>query len=313
MAATITPMTSPPPPAIPQRPTGSSGKHFITQAILRRFVGAAGGRLAYYDVERRVCGPVGPDGAARYEKLVLFNEHVAEKLWRLAEDRMPEAYLAIENRSLFDKPELVALLKDCIALHWARSPHARDRSDANFARVKEAQANSLITNWPNDLARSFQERHGGIIPVGPGGLRMIIEELQAPLTADVESGRWFSGRVPRFFERARMLAASRQLTVVVAIDGDFVLGDVPVVLLGHSKTDEPEVAFGEAELALLPIDPHYLLVLGAGDGWAEFDRAQVEEVNKCQVQWARRYVYFQPGSTTAVIDCPRRPRRGGLR
>jgi hypothetical protein len=300
-------MTSAPPLGIPQRPTGSSGKHFITQAILRRFVGSAGDRLAYYDIERHICRPVGPDRAGQYEKLVVFDEHVAEDLWRVAEERLPEAYRAIEDRSLFDKPELVALLKDSIALHWARSPHARDRSDANFARVKEAQANWWLANRSSDLARWFQERHSGIIPTGPGALRITIQELQATSTEIVNSGLWFSKRVPQFFETARMLAASRPLTVVHAADADFVLGDVPVVLLGHPKTDGPEVAFGDAESALLPIDPHYLLVIGEGEGWAKFGRAEVEDVNKRQLRSARRYVYFQPGSTNTVIECPRRP------
>ncbi|HLY13353.1 MAG TPA: DUF4238 domain-containing protein [Candidatus Limnocylindrales bacterium] len=280
----------------------AQGKHFLSRALLKRFeepVARGTGRpqllIAVVDVDTGRSHLKGKDGCGRYEELVKFDQDVAETHWGELENRLHPVYEALADGSLLSHPELVATVRDLVALHWARNPEMRLRSDATLGVVAARQRAEMIAQEPDKLAKLFYEQHG-IHAAGREALEMAVRAAQEPMHEVVRSGQWFSVRVHHFYERARELLVNRELLLVRAGEGEFVLGDAPVVLTGPSDTNSPDVAIAAATDVRMPIDPRWMVILGDRPGTVTYSLDEVLDANSTQVGKARRHTYMRPGS-----------------
>jgi hypothetical protein len=100
----------------------TADQHTITETLLGRFADASSGKLkAYYLPWRREYDNP-PSRVGRVKKYIKYDPQMYEDYWNAeVENHLPTAFAAVDNGTIFDHPDLVKVLKDCIALHWARS------------------------------------------------------------------------------------------------------------------------------------------------------------------------------------------------
>ena len=129
-----------------RRPTDNPTKdvHTVTKCLLARFADAETGKLKAYHVPRGLPGrreyDNPPSRVGRVPKYMKFRPQEHEDRWNAeVENHLPVAFAAVDDGTILDRPGLVSVLKDCIALHWARSAAYKQAHEERFRTVTEQQ------------------------------------------------------------------------------------------------------------------------------------------------------------------------------
>ena len=248
-----------------------------------------------FDRERDILHPTGSRGAFYYEDFIAHEPLAAEQRWGAVEQEMRQVYQLLARREVFNHPQAVATLRDLLAVHWARSPAIRLMHERVGAGVAEDQRRAWAAR-PDLLARAFTERTG-LAPAGPEALDWINQQLHV-LDPGVPE-RWFSDRNQIHYGHARDRFARSPLQIGYAADGEFLIGDVPVITLrpGHHGTGPHQaVALGDATQILMPISPTVMISLGPESLEVDLAQDAVEQFNLLQMRSYIRWVGCRPGS-----------------
>lgn len=100
-----------------------SGKqHVLSQVLQRRWASPPCKLIAVVDVSTgQVNDQRGPGGAGWEKDFIEHDPDVAEQLWKTVEDDLPSAFALLDRDDLAVPDRQADLIRDCIALHWARS------------------------------------------------------------------------------------------------------------------------------------------------------------------------------------------------
>jgi hypothetical protein len=289
----------------PERNNNVRDQHLVSQALLRRFTDSWPGRqgrvLASMNLDHPG-SPPRPAGTGRcgFEPDYLrYASRSAEALWKVTEDRLPEAAQAAMDGSLFQHPDLVQVIRDTMALHFVRSHQTPIvHRDAWLTTRDEARAQWLRNEAMLDWA--FFKRYGLHPAAGGRGAReAIVDELMRPMEELVGTGALLRIRIEHLFTEAKRIVNGAGLEIVSPAAGEFLIGDTPALAL---RFDRPHigpiggVAIGNAHQIVLPLGPRILASLGPTDSYGLVPAAMVEGLNEAQVRAARAHVYFRPGS-----------------
>lgn len=104
-------------------------QHVISQVILRRFTwdkppgGVEMARLDVNRLDRRV-RLLGTKACGKVDDFIRYASKDAEEMWSRIENAFPAALAAADDGSILDKPHLMEVIKDMLALHTVRSKEA---------------------------------------------------------------------------------------------------------------------------------------------------------------------------------------------
>lgn len=284
--------------------------HTVTEVLLGRFTDPATGKLKAYYLPRCREYDNPPSKVGRVFEYFKHDVQTHEKFWSdEVETFLPAAFEAVDDGTILNRPDLVKVLKDCIALHWARSAAYKDAHERLFKDVTEQQKREWFAKYKPTLASAFYDRYG-LYPAGDQALAHINDLIhEAPKI--VTSGEWFPKRVRENFNVARNRFADSKLEVArPPVGSQFLIGDCPALSL---KTDGgnlyAKVPIFEAGTIALPIGPHHSIGLGKGeDKWIDLDEATVEKLNTIQVDVALSWVMYHPSSGLKSFVDQVRPR-----
>ncbi len=221
-----------------------------------------------------------------------FIEHdpeAAEELWKTVENRMPDAFKSLDQCDEPIPAEEADLIRDCMALHWARSRAMRtamQRVETRFMNqaveeIKDSMKQLFPSGTCSDEALGLLER---IVQEGPDELR---------------DGRHFSSRVPEYFDLAKAIFRHSSLHIFDAPAGwEFALGDAPVLTTSEyidgGLGPHQGVALGDAELILMPFGPKVAVALAASPPARSVATVeQVRCINAWQVRAAEKEVFYR--------------------
>jgi hypothetical protein len=220
----------PPPPPRKQ--------HVVSQVLLRRFAVAGhieATALAHPDSGWRRRSPA---AVGYVEDFVRANAEEVEQVWGEVESRLAPALVDLDRGGSVESGGATEeALRDCLALHWARSRRVRAAADRAWDSVRTRSHADLATR-PDLLDRSFLQLTG-LHPAGPQARAIAIANdrlHEGP--DDVRSGRHFADRVVEFFERARIELATIHIAVydIPPEAEDLLLSDSPVVAPNSART-----------------------------------------------------------------------------
>jgi hypothetical protein len=286
--------------------------HTVTECLLARFADAQTGKLKAYYVPRGLPGrreyDNPPSRVGRVLKYMKFRPQEHEDRWNAGvENHLPAAFAAVDDGTILDHPGLVSVLKDCVALHWARSAAYKQAHEERFRTVTEQQKRLWKQN-PPALARAFYLRYG-LYPAGVQALNHINDLLHEEPEV-VTSGEWFAGQVDRYFDIARNRFADASLEVARAPEGrQFLIGDSPALSIGNRDGRVyTGVPLFEAGTLMLVIGPDHAIGLGKNsDQWIDLDGAHVTVLNAMQVNDAVAWVMYHPSSDMKAFVDENRP------
>jgi hypothetical protein len=278
----------PPPPPRKQ--------HVVSQVLLRRF--AVAGHIEASAVAHPDSGwrRRSPAAVGYVEDFVRANAEEVEQVWGEVESRLAPALVDLDRGGIVESGGATEeALRDCLALHWARSRRVRAAADRAWDKVRTRSHAGLATQ-PELLDRSFLQLTG-LHPAGPQA-RAIANDRLHDGPDDVRSGRHFADRVVEFFERAQIkLATSRIAVYDIPPDAeDLLLSDSPVVAPDSARTGwgPGEVALDDAVAFAMPVGPRAAVAAHDTPTRHTITVKEAQHLNQMQRRVAVSHLYRRP-------------------
>lgn len=270
-------------------------QHVVSRVVLARF--AVDKVVEVEDVRKPGrWRPKSPSAVGYVEDYVRHDSAGAEALWQQTETLLSTALDELDGGVPERGSRTEQTVKDCLALHWARSHSFKAAADRAWERVRLSSANDLARR-PELLARIFAQRTGRDDPT-PQDLADINDDLhEGP--EDVVDGRHFSARVRHFYAEAQDKFADRSLEVGRCLPGarDLVISDNPVVTPSRRKPGlnaEQGVALGDARAVGMPLGQRLFVSLADWPDGARIDDAQGALLNDWQASVRRTHLVRRP-------------------
>jgi hypothetical protein len=290
-------------------------QHTVSQVILRRFLGPTpqGDRLLAYNLQYGKAKMRTPRAVGKITNFVQVDSLETERVWGRTEQDLPAAIDAARTRRVLQNPRHVAVIKDAIALHFARSLDILHSVDQSWQQALAVARAAYLADQAT-LSELFYRKHG-FLASGPAAAEEIADDLLRTARTLYESGSYFRLRVVDLFEGARRLAAAARLEIIRPRRShhQFLLGDVPAISYdaGSNALGIPGgVPFGDATTVFLPLSPTRLAALSRTDRFEAVPARAVRQVNAFTVAKARDYVYMHPGSGLETFVRSERPPAG---
>lgn len=288
-----------------------AGQHLISQIILRRFClpTTQGDRLFAHSLQIGKGKLSATKSVGKLENFVKIDSQATETLWGQTEQYLPAAIDAARTSRIFKNPHHVQVLKDAIALHFARSLEALASTKAIWERGL-AEARAAYLSDPEAMADLYYRKHGLHVPPADSVSEQIADDLLEAAETLHRRGIAFRLRVVDLFEQARRLAATAGLQILRPARGEFLIGDVPAVTIDAQRKAigvREGVAFGSGTTVMLPLSPNRLVALARVNSFERIPKGGVDELNAIQIRQAQKYVYYRPGSHLESFVIGKRP------
>lgn len=287
-------------------------QHLVSQALSRRFLGptSQGERLLSHNLRFGTTKLLAPRAVGKLTDFVKIDSERTEQLWGLTEQHLPAAIDAARTRRVLQNPTHVAVIKDAIALHYARSQDTLDATSRLWQETLASARERHLADRPS-MEHLFYLKHG-YYAAGSAVADEIAGDLLKDATALYESGAAFRLRVVDIFEATRKMAATAKLEIIRPYRGQFLLGDVPAISYhpGQDLANPERVPFGDATTVILPLSPTRLAALSRNDLFERVGAPAVRRANALQLVHARQHVYSHPNADLAGFVTSQRPPTG---
>ena len=284
-------------------------QHLISQALMRQFCIPTnqGDRLLSYNLQFGRTRLLPTRQVGKLTDFVKIDSEATEQLWGRTEQELPAAIKAARTRRVLTNPKHVAVIKDTIALHYARSQDTLESVEKNWQETLAMARTAYMANRPA-MEELFYQKHG----YWAGGSTVaeeIADDLLSGATALNQSGAYFRLRVVDLFEEARRRAAAARLEIIWSRRSQFqfLFGDVPAITIPDGAP------FGDATTVFLPLSPTRLVALSSTDRFEAVGAKAARQANARQVARAGDYVYMHPGSGLDTFVASERPPTGPVR
>lgn len=290
-------------------------QHLVSKVLLRQFCMPTphGNLLLSHSLQYGKAHLRAPRGVGKREDFVKIDSQETEHVWGLTEQELPEALAATRTRRIFKNPKCVAVIKDAIALHFARSLDVRDVGVALQQQLLVTRREALLADKERMESLFYLKSHL-YPPAGEKAREIIADDLLSTPIRLFDSGAYFRLRVVDIFHAARNMAESLGLQIMSPQRGEFLIGDVPAIpidvrrgalgLLGG-------VGFGDATMVVLPLGPRRLAALSRdGNSFDRVSGAVVKQLNAFQISNAKEHVFMRLGSGLESFVLSERPPTG---
>jgi hypothetical protein len=295
--------------------THIEGQHVVSQVVLKNFEGAVDGtkKIGVYSVRFGATRPIGRKKAGLVPNLLRVGSTSAEGLWAGTENRIDEAVEAVRQDGAGAPSLQLAVLRDAIALHFARSKVTVELLDGLWEDRGPHLVSAIVERNRPMLTAQFLARSGRQ-PTG-NNLVDLVREYTSDGTQLNETGAWTRARVEEVFADLKSADRTRRHMVVVrpATGAEFLISDNPasthLAATGEVRTPR-RIGWDAADEIAMPFAPDLTICLLRDEVThansavpvtstiASHDR--VAQLNDRQVRSARDYVFHQPGSDFAA-------------
>src|SRR5664280_245607 len=135
--------------------------HLVSRVILRRFCDPRN-LMTRCSVDYMSLKTVGPDGMARSSRLHPVDPGLFESRWKAVEDSMPHVLEAIDRGTILADAALLDVLRECLAIHLARSNVLLRVHDLATSGFRERMLPRVAQD--RRIVEGFRREHLGLVP-----------------------------------------------------------------------------------------------------------------------------------------------------
>jgi len=274
-------------------------QHLVSRVIISRF--SSQGHVAHLELDSGELEPRSPASCMYMPNFISAAPAEAEQLWSSVENRLPAALASVDDGTILDRPQHVATLKDCVALHVARSKAMAWTREESLQRASSKLKAEIMATQPGWLLERFRQQHR-IIGVGFQALEMAADDFIRAAAPMVNTPETFWASVRELFGYSKNLFAGTALEIVSpeAGAGEFLLGDFPAVPLAKSAQllggPRGGVTIDDAATVVMPLGPKHLVGLGPTSRFEHVPEVHVNTLNGIQAMNALHEACFRPGA-----------------
>ena len=278
-------------------------QHVVTKALLRRFTRKVPGNVAQlykFDLRHgRVRGDSSsPEGSGFITDFVPYASSSLEKHWGKIENRFSAAFRALDDGSLFSRPDRVSTVHDMVALHYVRSEQMK-RAHFNSFYSAVANQRAKLRRSPGMLVAAYYQKTGLLVQAGPEQTEFLLDWMFNELWLQGASGALLRESLPDRYETARRVLDLLTLEILRPESGEFLVGDIPAVSIDAETGSlgmDGDVGLLKADEIVLPLGRTHLARLhrGAATGYRQVAASEVTRLNTVQVRAADRHVFGHP-------------------
>ena len=294
-------------------------QHTVSKGILRQFTDPLTGQLESFHLEFEYPSLKYPKEVGYVWNFVEHEPSATEQRWKTTEDRLPALYSALNDRTLLEKPDMVRLAKEVIALHVVRSLTRREVQEIVALRAREDLLGELRQN-PQGLALAFLRR----TKLYPAGSEALEEQAQwdanRALTTLNAPEFWHSRLMANIDELNALLSrTSIQVFEAGSGSGEFMIADdpAPTMMAGYFGLGPlTGVSYDKTTTIALPVSPRFAIALIEQPEWHQATPEVVHFLNCVQLSNAKERVFYNPHSNLRSLaeraPAARRARPPGL-
>jgi hypothetical protein len=214
--------------------------HLVSVAVSRRFTDERG-ELVVVPWRGRKPKRIGPEGFGYTDRLAPTDPEAFEAVWKGVEDRLGAAIDAVEAGNVLGDATHEQTVRDCLAMHWARSADILRLDDDLFVLERDHIVADLAKRLRPDrrVEQRYRERHFGLVPASrelDRESRAIAEEIYSGAVESIDALPFRAERMIELYEWARARFGEVGLEVWAIPDdvaSEFVLADAPAQALRH--------------------------------------------------------------------------------
>ena len=271
-------------------------QHLVSRVLLRRFADHHNGPVSAFDLDSKEEMTNKVERLGQIQDFTVVGAETAEETWQTVEKRLPYAFELIESRRILRDSAALDTIRDCIALHWARSFITNAMFDYEYQNSTHQFAMDVINKaGAPQVAKALT---GFYIP-GLSAAPIAYQKLWDHFKMETDSGGVKVNVFRNLFEKGREKAKDSALEFVVVCEGEFLLADAPVIAWGketESVGPLQGVKWGQHDLFFMVLGPRHVVALASRFGYREIDETFVNALNFLQTKGAFKYVYYRPSS-----------------
>ena len=273
-------------------------QHLVSRVVIARF--SDQGQVMRFEFDSGKLEPRSPATCMYMPLFISAAPAAAEQLWGSVENRLPAALAAVDDASILSRPDCIATIKDCIAMHLARSKGMAWTREESLQRAAAKLKVEMMTNHRQWLLDRFRRRYG-VVGVGFQAMERAADDFIEQAAPLVNTAETFWASVRELFELFKAFFGKQQLEIASPESGEFLLGDFPAVALPKSQQPLGGPRWGvpvdEAATVVMPLGPKHLVGLGPAPRFESVFPADVDKLNQVQAMNAFHEVCFRPGAS----------------
>jgi hypothetical protein len=280
-----------------------ANQHLVTRSILKNFAvhSNSGYQLREFEIssglKRRLTSV---KRACTVENFIKLDSQRSEDHWGRLESRFPEAIAAMEDASIFSKPDLKEVIMDLLALHFARSHEIQ----VSIRAIRAPGMQEFMSKVGLDdawLMQAHLDRFGFVVTDLSLARQRLEEAVSIEYESHTESGVYFRLRIPDYLQRAKDIISRSKIQIVrpASVGDEFLIGDNPLITpdLTRSRLGILDgLPIANATTVIMPLTPHITVALAKKESDESIGRDFVRELNQLQMRKAKKSVFFRPGS-----------------
>jgi hypothetical protein len=277
-------------------------QHLVSKTVLRRFaLNRNGHYLKEYSIANGPRATLTPVRKATVvENFVRLDSASLETTWSRVETPIPNVMNAIASGTLFSQPNLVDVVKNALALHFARSHELLASTTAQYRTPLPLERFLEATGLPRDwILRAYDERYGHSVTDLNYARSRLSVDLERDFQSQMATGLHFRLRIPDLYKAARSFMDRSGIQVLMPAPdaGHFIIGDNPLITPergGPGIGILDGIPIGNAVTVTMPLSPTVAVALARDSEFIELPDDEVQKLNRLQVMKARHSVYFEP-------------------
>lgn len=286
--------------------------HLVSRVVLRAWVGDDG-QLVRYDLRSGKSTLTGPDGMGFTRDLALGEAPGFEGTWSAFENAWPEARDAVERGTALADEAVLAVLRECIAVHIARTHDLLLVHRETTKRTVEASTDSIAAD--PTLSAIFLHRHGRNAE-GPEELRDLARLLLEEARREVEASSFTADSIVEAYEGARRIVDGQGVEIYEAAEGEFLIGDAPAQTVGESLDELGPlegIPWAQAQSIVMPVTRRHTIALGPENVLLTVAQDDVDRLNAAQIRAAHAHVAWHHEAGLEAFAAQERAKRPARR
>ena len=273
-------------------------QHLVSRVLLNRWADRNNGPIGVLNVNTLIDSAKPAAQLGSLDDLVKFGAEELEQVWNNeVEKKLPHVFKLLDDDELFKPGNLqyFTVLKDCMALHWARSFAVKTMCDQLKGHFGNKIADQVLSKFSvQSVARAFS----GIYIPELSAEQFARGSIQRAFEKDLDK-EFLRDQFLKHFAEAKKRIANFGIEIGVVLKSEFVLADCPVVTY-DKDADRAGVLFGatwsDANAIFMPVGPTHVIALAKENRKRELSEGAVVSINKLQIRAAFQEIYFRSDS-----------------